>query len=458
MSVSQIYKFRWRIAIALIAIALLAATLPVMATMTHAQGSAKQPGFSITYHGISYPLLSNATPPPTDAYCRAHFNHPCYSPQEMQTAYGVSDMLSMGDNGKGQTIVIVDAFGSPTIAHDLKVFDAGYGLPDPPSLTVYSPLGTKPFNPNNSTMTGWAFETTLDVEWAHAMAPGARIALMTSPMAETQGVQGMPQFLFLEQWALDHNIGKIISQSWATTENTLFFNGGYQVLKSFDAFYRQAAADNVTVFGSTGDNGVGNTGVNGKLYPFPTVNFPASDPYVTAVGGTTLTADTQGNYQSEVGWSGSGGGVSQYFGQPSYQRDNLPASVEKTLNHHRGIPDISYNADPGSPILVYLSFLGKSNAGYYGIGGTSEGSPQWAGIMADANQMNGKPLGFINQDLYQVANSSQYGSTYHDVTSGNNSSGGITGYNATTGWDFVTGWGSPNATALFTAIIQNRQQ
>lgn len=458
MSISQIYKFRWRIAIALIAIALLAATLPMMATMSHAQNSAQQPVISITYRGHTYPLLTNAQNPPTDAYCRAHLGHPCYSPQEMQTAYGVSGMLSNGDTGKGQTIVIVDSFGSPTIAHDLQVFDAGYGLPNPPSLTVYSPLGTKPFNPSNSAMVGWAFETTLDVEWAHAMAPDARIALMTSPMNETQGVQGMPQFLFLEQWALDHNIGKIISQSWATTENTLFFNGGYQVLKSFDAFYRQAAADNVTVFGSTGDNGVGNPGVNGKLYPFPTVNFPASDPFVTAVGGTTLTADTQGNYQSEVGWSGSGGGVSQYFGQPDFQQDNLPASVEKTLDHHRGIPDISYNADPGSTILVYLSFLGKSSAGYYGIGGTSEGSPQWAGITADANQMNGKPLGYINPDLYAIGNSSQYGSTFHDVTSGNNSSGGITGYNATVGWDFVTGWGSPNATALFTAIIQNRQQ
>ncbi|HVB21145.1 MAG TPA: S53 family peptidase [Ktedonobacteraceae bacterium] len=458
MSVSLVYKFRWRIAIVLIAIALLVAMLPVMATMSHAQNSAKQPGFSITYRGHSYPLLTTATPPPTDAYCRAHLGHPCYSPQEMQTAYGASGMLSQGDNGKGQTIIIVDSFGSPTIAHDLKVFDAGYGLPNPPSLTVYSPLGTKPFNPNNSTMVSWAFETTLDVEWAHAMAPGARIALMTSPTSETQGVQGMPQFLFLEQWALDHNIGNIISQSWATTENTLFNNypGGIQVLKSFNAFYKQAAADHVTVFGSSGDSGVANPNLKGKNYPFPTVNFPASDPYVTAVGGTSLTADTQGNYQSEVGWNGSGGGVSQYFKEPDYELQNLNSSDQGILKGYRGLPDISYNADPSTTILVYLSFLGKSSAGYYGIGGTSEGSPQWAGLTADGNQMNGKPLGFINGDLYQIANSSQYGTTYHDITVGNNSSGGITGYNATTGWDPVTGWGSPNATALFTAIIQNR--
>ncbi|MHB8597949.1 MAG: S53 family peptidase [Ktedonobacteraceae bacterium] len=460
MSVSQIYKFRWRIAIVLIAIALLAATLPVMATMSHAQNSAKQPGFSITYRGITSPLLVNTTKPPTDAYCRAHLGHPCYSPQEMHTAYGLNDLLNHGFDGKGQTILIVDSYGSPTIAQDLKVFDAGYGLPNPPSLKVYSPLGTVPFDPNNSTMVGWAFETTLDVEWAHTMAPGASIALLTSPVAETQGVHGMPQFLFLEQWALDHNLGNIISQSWATTENTLFNNnpGGIQVLKSFDNFYKQAAADHVTVFGSSGDSGVANPNLKGKNYPFPTVNFPASDPYVTAVGGTTLTADTQGHYQSEVGWSGSGGGVSQYFTEPAYQKDNLNSSDKGILKGYRGVPDISYNADPGSPILVYLSFLGKSNAGYYSIGGTSEGSPQWAGLTADANQLAGHPLGFINPSLYAIGSSGNYTIDYHDITSGNNSNGGITGYNATVSWDPVTGWGTPDATKLFIDIILMQKQ
>ncbi len=460
MSVSQIYKFRWRIAIALIAIALLAATLPVMATMSHAQSSAKQPGFSITYRGITSPLLANTTQPPTDAYCRAHLGYPCYSPQEMHTAYGLNDLLNHGFDGKGQTILIVDSYGSPTIAQDLKVFDAGYGLPNPPSLKVYSPLGTVPFDPNNSTMVGWAFETTLDVEWAHAMAPGASIALLTSPVAETQGVHGMPQFLFLEQWALDHNLGHIISQSWATTENTLFNNnpGGIQVLKSFDAFYKQAAADHVTVFCSSGDSGVANPNLKGKNYPFPTVNFPASDPYVTAVGGTILTADTQGHYQSEVGWSGSGGGVSQYFTEPNYQKDNLNSSDKGILKGYRGVPDIAYNADPGSPILVYLSFLGKSSAGYYSIGGTSEGSPQWAGLTADANQLAGHPLGFINPALYAVGSSKNYTIDYHDITSGNNSNGGITGYNATVSWDPITGWGTPDATKLFIDIILMQKQ
>ena len=127
-----------------------------------------------------------------------------------------------GDNGTGQTIVIIDSFGSPTLASDLATFDADYGLPAPPSLSVLAPLGSLPFDPTNDDMVGWAVETTLDVEWAHAMAPGASIVVLTSPVSETQGVQGMPQFLALEQYALDHHLGQIISQSWGTTENTLF--------------------------------------------------------------------------------------------------------------------------------------------------------------------------------------------------------------------------------------------
>jgi len=426
--------------------------LPLALRITHAAGVQKKP-FIVTLNGHHFPLVGNATQPPTDQQCRQQFGHPCYSPQEMRTAYGIDGLISNGDIGTGQTIVIIDSFGSPTIAADLHTFDVGYGLPDPPSLKVYAPLGTRPFNVNNATMVGWAFETTLDVEWAHALAPGANIALMTSPVAETQGVQGMPQFLTLEQYALDHNIGKIISQSWATTENTLFYPGGKQVLASFNDFYKQAAAARVTVFGSSGDGGVANGNFKGQIYPFPTVNFPASSPYITAVGGTSLMADTSGNYQSEVGWSGSGGGISQYWAEPNYQKANLPASVQKLLNGYRGVPDVAYNADPNTSILVYLSFLGQSQAGYYAIGGTSEGSPQWAGIIADGNQYAGHPLGFINPAVYAIGNGSNYANDFHDVTTGNNSGGGIQGYNATTGWDPVTGWGSPIATSLIKDIV-----
>ena len=398
-------------------------------------------------------------PPPTDAQCFAAIGLHCYSPQQIRTAYGVTTLINNGDTGAGQTIVIIDSFGSPTIQSDLETFDAGYGLPDPPSFKVLAPLGTVPFDPTNSDMVGWAEETSLDVEWSHALAPGANIVLLTSPVDETEGVQGMPQFLQLEQYALDHHLGNIISQSWGATENTLFTPAGEAVFASFEAFYLRAALQHVTVLASAGDTGATNYELNvSTLYSFPVVGFPASSPLVTAVGGTSLMADTSGNYQSETVWdtttNGGGGGISQFFHEPNYEEAHLHSSVKKELNQHRGIPDISYNADPNTSILVYISFLGPAAAGYYFIGGTSEGSPQWAGIIADANQLAGHPLGFLNEALYRLGDSSDAAASFHDITVGNNNFGGVTGYNATPGWDLASGWGTPQAETLVTNLIK----
>jgi subtilase family serine protease len=138
-------------------------------------------------------VASSVPAPPTDDYCRSQLGFPCYSPQEMQTAYGLTSLLEAGYNGTGQTIVIIDSFGSPTIQQDLRIFDAGYGLPDPPSFTVLAPLGTVPFNPANSNHMTWAQETSADVEWAHAMAPGANIVVLTSPVNQSDGVQGLQE-------------------------------------------------------------------------------------------------------------------------------------------------------------------------------------------------------------------------------------------------------------------------
>jgi subtilase family serine protease len=176
------------------------------------------------------------------------------------------------------------------------------------------------------------------------------------------------------------------------------------------------------------------------------VIFPASSPLVTAVGGTSLYADTNGKYQSETVWNNSsgagGGGVSQYFLQPLYQR-LLLNSVQKELGSHRGIPDVAYNADPNTAILVYAGFL-PGAAAYYFIGGTSEGSPQWAGIIADANQLAGHPLGFLNLKLYSLSALVGQSQFFHDITIGNNSFNGVPGYGANTGWDLASGWGTPN--------------
>jgi subtilase family serine protease len=391
-------------------------------------------------------LVHAGTRPPTDAQCRAATGMPCYSPQEIRHAYGVDRLLRRGYDGKGETIVIVDSFGSPTIASDLKHFDAGYGLPAPPSFKILAPLGSRPGQ------LAWAGETTLDVEWAHAMAPDAGIVLMTSPVNETEGVQGMPQFNALENYALDHHLGQVISQSWGATENTLFTSAGRHVLQRFQATYTRAAAMHVTVLASTGDSGSSNPRRNGTLYPFPTVNFPASSPLVTAVGGTSLHASTSGVYRSETVWNSdggaTGGGISQAFAEPLYQRF-LPAQDQALLGGHRGIPDISWNADPSTSILVYLSFLGPQRAGYYSIGGTSEGAPDWAGLVADLDQLAGHPIGLLNPYLYALGAA---GVGYHDITVGNNASNGVPGYSATPGWDAATGWGSPDLGQLIPDI------
>ncbi len=394
---------------------------------------------------------------PSFADCEAAFNIPCYDPKQLRKAYDLTPILDKGYNGKGQTIVIIDSFGSPTALSDLKQFDMDYGLPNPPSFQQLAPIGKVAFDPTNNDQIGWAEETSLDVQWSHAMAPQANIIVLTSPVSETQGVQGMPEFLKLEEYALDHHLGKIISQSWGTTENTLFTTAGQKVFDGFEAFYKRAAASGVTVFASAGDAGTANPDVNGNTYPFPTVGYPASSPWVTAVGGTSLFADVHGNYQHETVWNdgpqdATGGGISQKFKEPFYQF-GLPKSDQQLLNGHRGLPDIAFNADPNTPVPVFLGFLGGSNNGYYLFGGTSEGSPAWAGIMADADQYVGHPIGFLNPYLYNLGLSKHEASkVYHDTTVGNNSQPPIPGYDATPGWDATTGWGTPIVESLFHAL------
>ncbi len=396
--------------------------------------------------------------PPSYSDCLRQLNIYCYSPQQMRNAYNVTPMLNSGYIGTGQTIVIIDSFGSPTVAADLAKFDADYGLPAPPSFQVLAPLGTVPFDPHNTDRVGWAQESDLDVQWAHAMAPGASIVLLTSPVSETQGVQGMPEFLKLSQYAVDHHLGKVVSQSWGTTEETLFTPQGKQILDGFNAFYAQSSRQQVTFLASAGDTGSLNPDVNNKNYPFPTVGFPASSPWVTAIGGTSLYANINGNYQTETTWnegigSATGGGYSLYFKAPDYQKQTLPSAVQTASHGYRGLPDVAYDGDPLTSIPVYLGFLPDPD--YYLFGGTSAGTPQWAGLVADANQWAGHPLGFLNTKLYQIAvHQGQTGPVFHDITTGNNAQGTVPGYQATPGWDAVTGWGSPITSSLFAQMIR----
>jgi subtilase family serine protease len=409
--------------------------------------------------------------PPTNTYCVTNLGFQCLGPVEIRTAYGLNPLLNAGYNGAGETIVVIESYGSPTIAADLHQFDSDYGIPDPPSLTVLAPLGTATVDLTQPDPQGWAFETTLDVEWAHAVSPGAAIVILTSPVDETEGVQGLPEFLALEDYALTHHLGNIISQSWAATENTLFPNAaglqGPLVIAGFSALYERARLQQVTVLASAGDDGSQNAqtydeaaGGPSSYYTFPTVNFPASSPLVTAVGGTSLYLNAAGQYQSETVWDDNstglgagGGGVSQLFPMPDYQQFGLSYRAKSILSGHRGIPDVSYNADDeNSAILVYTSFLGAAygpNAvGYFLIGGTSEGAPQWAGIVADLNQYAHAPLGFLNPKLYAVGAAGLFPVFGHDITQGNNSYGGVPGYSATVGWDPASGWGTPKFNLL----------
>ncbi|GCE19982.1 hypothetical protein KDK_37820 [Dictyobacter kobayashii] len=382
----------------------------------------------------------------------------CFSPNEIRTAYGLNPILNAGFTGTGQTIVIIDSFGSPDPFKDLQQFDADYGLPDPPSFKVLHPLGTVKLDQNNSDQVGWEQETNLDVQWAHALAPGANIVLLTSPVSETQGVQGLPEFLKLEQYALDHHLGKIFSQSWGATEETLFMPAGKKVLSDFDNFYREATRQHVTLLASAGDSGSANPDVNGNNYTFPTVGFPADSPWVTSIGGTTLNADVSGNYQSETVWNegagnATGGGYSQYYREPAYQKRYLPSSLYSQSHGYRGVPDVAFNGDPVTSVPVYLGFMPQP--GYFMFGGTSAGAPQWAGLIADANQMAGHPLGFLNDALYKIgSNPLLYSQAFHDITTGDNKQGNVSGYSAMVGWDAVTGWGTPKTDFLIPLLAQ----
>ena len=188
--------------------------------------------------------------PPTTASCEKAYKVACYQPAQIQQAYGLPAVYASGVTGKGSTIVIVDSFGSPTIKNDLSVFDETFGLPAPPSFQVIQPAGKVPaYDPGNSDMVGWAGETTLDVEYAHTVAPGASIVLVETPVSETEGVHGFPQIVTAEEYVLRHHLGDVISQSFSATEQTFPNAAAVQALRGA---YQLAARDHVTVLAAVG--------------------------------------------------------------------------------------------------------------------------------------------------------------------------------------------------------------
>jgi subtilase family serine protease len=409
--------------------------------------------------GVVHPAAVMTTPSPLN--CEKLYHVSCYVPAQVEHAYNLGPLFHRGITGKGETIVIVDSFGSPTAQKDLTTFDSTFHLPAPPSFRVIAPAGKIPkWDPNNSDMTGWAGETTLDVEWAHAIAPGASILLVETPVSETEGVTGFPQIVEAENYVLAHYRTAVISQSFSATEQT--FTGIKQLTPLRAAYIRAAAQkDGPTVLSASGDSGAANVGLDGTTYyTYPTTEWPPSDPLVTGIGGTELVPGKNGSFSS-VAWndtynpnigagvnpSATGGALSVLFPRPAYQN-----GVTSVVGTARGVPDISMSAACEGSVVTYQSFPATGEpAGWYPACGTSEATPEFAGIVALADQVAGHPLGLINQRLYQL--SAQKAPGIVDVTKGNNTvtfvQGGkkvtVRGFYARPGYDLVTGVGTVNA-------------
>lgn len=353
----------------------------------------------VVYHPIHYkPAVSHLLPSGL-------------SPKQVSLAYGFNTIAAQG---KGQIIAIVDAYDDPRIEQDLAVFSKQFGLPTCTTKNgcfkkIYA-SGKKP-----RTDAGWAGEIALDVEWAHAMAPQAKIILVEAATASTRDL------FHAVQVAID-NHANVVSMSWGAPE--------FSSQTSFDAIFNNP---NVSFTASSGDDGTG-------------VIYPASSPYVLAVGGTSLYTDHTGNYQSEAAWSGSGGGLSAIYPWPSYQ-SGLPTP---DANYMRGVPDVAYDADPNTGFSVYDSVAYNGSSGWMVIGGTSAGAPQWAALIAVANSSASHNIGGkIQTLLYGAANpsSGDYSVYFNDILDGNNGSCGFY-CTAIGGYDYVTGLGSPKVPAI----------
>jgi subtilase family serine protease len=384
----------------------------------------------------------------------------CYTPQQIQQAYGYSGLLASGVDGAGKTIVIIDAYDNPYLQSDLNIQDGVFGLPSVTLHKVQMP-GVPTFNATDGNQVGWGEEETLDVLWAHAMAPAANITLVEAASNQDADI------LAATQYAVDNNLGDVISQSFGEAETCV----DPSILAQEHVVFQQAVSKGMTLFASSGDSGASQFNCDGTA-AILAASSPASDPLVTGVGGTTLSAtDPAGMYSVETAWTEplfgcnppavaaadincSGGGFSTLYERPSFQQSQVKGSSG------RGVPDVAYNAGVNGGVLTHcgvcnLTIGADPSAPYFFLfGGTSAGSPQWAALTADAAQMAGHDLGNINSQLYSIA-AGPGPKALHDVIQGNNDVAEIGGgYNAGQGWDPVTGLGTPNAAYLLPALAK----
>jgi subtilase family serine protease len=464
------YGARPLAAVTLAAVTMAAATLGAAAATpgtaaghgTAAASAAAAPAVTIT-PGVQHHQREPRTGPSTTADCEQAIQIACYNPAQIQQAYNLPALYSRGITGQGATIVVIDPYGSPTIGRDLRTFDRTEGVPNPPSLRIIRPAGKVPaFNPNNANMVGWASETTLDVEYAHAIAPGARILLVETPGGGKTGTVSMDQIVTAEKYVIRHHLGGVISQSFVATEQAI----GSAAIRSLRGAYQAAYSAHITVLAGSGDSGATGFGSNQQsYYTYRVTSWPASDPLVTAVGGTRLNLDASGNRDSaDTVWNdtysrtanqlvngdngpnplAAGGGKSVVFGRPSYQN-----GVRGVVGSHRGVPDISMSAACTGAVNVYQSFGGQPT-GWYALCGTSEAAPLFAGIVALADQVAGHPLGLINPALYKMASGHSRGIV--SVRSGNTTvsfrqsgrSYTVHGFGARAGYNLAAGLGTVN--------------
>jgi subtilase family serine protease len=457
------------------------------------------------------------TPPTPDVNGVVHTYtwYHCSTPQDIRSWYGID---RLGNYGTGQTIVLVDSYGSPTAAQDLQKFhdtffgpDSATPMPNPNFDEVY-PNGSPDYKNVGNGQSGsagaanWAGEANLDVEWAYAMAPLAHIVLLAVPPAETEGVQGFPNLFKAIKWAIDkYPSGTVFSQSFGVTEETFGGNPQNAVAK-FDAVYKAAKDKGDTVLASSGDDGT--SGVSkqhrdANYYDHATDGWPASSPWVTAVGGTQLQKGWHWNPQSDMSftaardynppywqytdgpsseavWNESwlpaatGGGPSSIYARPQWQ----DSQANVIGGNHRGVPDLAWNAAVNGGVLVWTTFFPQvSRAGWHVYGGTSAAAPQVAGLIALANEQqandNEPSIGYLNPLLYQVgandpsAFSDIVPQTYGSVTSGDlknnqmfayngdgldSTVGPISGWPTQSGWDMTTGFGTPRAAQFVSAL------
>ncbi len=339
-----------------------------------------------------------------------------YTPQQIRHAYRVDAITFLGGgiqgDGTGQTIAIIDAYDTPTAEHDLQAFSDFFGLPTPNFTRVAQDGSTNypPTDPAGPGTNNWEGETALDIEWAHAMAPGANILLVEANDPTTTNLFAAVDY------ARNQPGVAVISMS---------FGGGEapNELMGDSIFTTPSGHSGVTFLASTGDSGAPG-------------GYPAYSPNVVAVGGTTLTLDASNNIASETGWSGGGGGISQYESQPSYQNGVVTQSTTQ-----RTTPDVALVADPSTGVAVYDSYNNDPATPWYQVGGTSLSAPAWAGLIAiiDQGRVAGglDPLDGRNETLPKLYSISA--NDFNDITQGNN------GFAAGPGYDLVTGRGSPKA-------------